>query len=146
MSRTPIAAICVATLVAVAAVVLSSAGAQEGGVEAENADAADSQVAAASVKHVVLFKFKESATPEVIAQIEAGFAALPEKIDGIIDFDWGTNNSPENLNEGFTHCFIVTFKDAAARDAYLPHPAHQEFVKLLRPHLEQPLVVDFSPQ
>ncbi len=143
MSRAPLVALCTVTLFSLVAVVLSSALAQEQRAQEDEDAVAD---VAAPVKHVVLFKFKESATPEVIAEIEAGFAALPAKIDGIIDFEWGTNSSPENLNEGFTHCFIVTFKDAAARDAYLPHPAHQEFVKVLRPHLEQPLVVDFTPK
>ena len=36
---------------------------------------------------------------------------LPSKIDAIKDFEWGTNNSPENLAQGFTHCFFVTFAD-----------------------------------
>ncbi len=61
------------------------------------------------------------------------------------DLEWGTNNSPEGLNQGFTHCFLVTFESKDDRDAYLPHPAHQEFVTLLRPYLKEALVVDFAP-
>ena len=84
------------------------------------------------LRHVVLFKFQESATDEDIRQIEAAFAALPGKIDSIVD-----------LEKGFTHCFLVTFADEAGRAQYLPHPAHQEFVKLLKPHLEDVTVVDY---
>ena len=51
--------------------------------------------------------------------------------------------SVENKSEGFTHGFVVTFRDAKGRDAYLPHPAHQEFVKLVGPRLEKALVFDY---
>lgn len=98
---------------------------------------------AALLRHVVLFSFKETTSPEQIAQIEAAFAALPAKIDEIYDFEWGTDVSVENLAQGFSHCFLVTFQTERDRDTYLPHPAHQEFGALLRPHLEKVLVVDY---
>lgn len=95
------------------------------------------------LRHVVLLKFEDGAPPEKVAEIEAAFAALPEKIDTIVDFEWGTNNSPEGLNQGFTHCFLVTFNDAAGRAKYLPHPAHKAFVELLKPQLDKVLVIDY---
>ncbi len=146
MRRSSIVALCAVTLSAITAVVLSSAPAQEQGAQENNKEETTATEPATPVVHVVLFKFNADASPDTIAEIEDGFAALPTKIEGIVDFDWGINSSPENLNEGFTHCFIITFKNAAARDVYLTHPAHQEFVKVLKPHLEKPLVVDFSPK
>jgi hypothetical protein len=104
---------------------------------------ASQQQAGQVLRHVVLFKFKDSSTPEQIKSVEDAFSALPGKINTIIDYEWGTNVSPENLAQGFTHCFLVTFKNAADRDAYLPHPAHKEFGKVLGPHLDKVLVVDF---
>jgi hypothetical protein len=95
------------------------------------------------LRHVVLFKFKDSATPEQVKSVVDAFSALPEKINTIVGYEWGTNVSPENLAQGFTHCFLVTFKNAADRDAYLPHPAHKEFGKILGPHLDKVLVIDF---
>jgi len=95
------------------------------------------------LRHVVLFEFKDGTSAEKVAEIERAFAALPEKIPAIVDFEWGTNNSPEGLDRGLTHCFLVTFEDEAGRDTYLPHPAHKKFVKLLRPHLEEAVVVDY---
>ena len=95
------------------------------------------------VRHVVLFKWKDGTPPSKVREIEDGFRGLPGKIAGIADFEWGTDVSPEGLSEGFTHCFLVTFRDAKARDAYLPHPAHKAFVGLLEPHLEKALVVDY---
>ena len=95
------------------------------------------------VRHVVLFKFKDGAPPEAVRAIEEKFRGLKSRIPDILDFEWGTNVSPEKLDQGFTHCFFVTFPDAKARDAYLPHPAHQEFVEVLKPHLDKALVVDY---
>jgi hypothetical protein len=107
-----------------------------------SATAQDSS-SAAPLRHVVLFKFKDDATKEQIEEIVAGFQALPKKIEGITAFEWGTNNSPEGLADGFTHCFVVTFDNAKSRDGYLPHQAHKDFVAILRPRLDKVLVVDY---
>jgi len=95
------------------------------------------------VRHVVLFKFKEGTTDRQIKKVEDAFRELPSKIHEIAGYEWGTNISPENLNQGFTHCFLVTFNDAKGRDAYLPHPAHNAFGKVLGPYLDKVLVIDF---
>lgn len=95
------------------------------------------------VRHVVIFKFKATATPEQIKSVEDAFRALPTKIPNVEGYEWGTNVSPENLAQGFTHCFLLTFPTTAARDAYLPHPAHKAFGKLLHPYLDKVFVIDF---
>jgi hypothetical protein len=95
------------------------------------------------LRHVVLFKFKDSSSAADIASVENAFRALPSKIKVIKKFEWGTNNSPENLAQGFTHCFFVTFKSEADRAAYLPHPDHKAFVAVLQPHLDKVLVLDY---
>ena len=97
-------------------------------------------------RHAVFFKFKDSATPAQIKEIEDGFRALPSKIDVVTGFEWGTNVSPENLNDGFTHCFFVTFKDKAGIETYIPHPAHKAFVDLLKPQLDKVFVLDYVAQ
>ena len=101
------------------------------------------EVPAKVLRHVVLFSFKESASRSQIRQIEQAFYALPAKIREIHAFEWGTDVSVENLAQGYTHCFLVTFLSEADRDVYLPHPAHQAFVSLIQPHLAQALVVDY---
>lgn len=95
------------------------------------------------LRHVVLFGFTPETTPDEVHAIEAAFAALPAQIAEIIDFEWGTDVSVENAARGYTHCFLVTFRDAAGRDRYLPHPAHQRFVEMARPHFAQVLVIDY---
>lgn len=95
------------------------------------------------LRHVVLFKFKDEAQPEQIKAVEDAFRALPSKIKEIKDLEWGTNNSPEGLNEGLTHCFFVTFASEEDRAAYLPHPDHKAFGAVLSPILDKVVVVDY---
>lgn len=95
------------------------------------------------LRHVVMFKFKDGTSDEDIKKIEEAFKALPSKIKEIYAFEWGTNNSPESHAQGLTHCFLLTFKSEADRAVYLPHPAHKEFGKILGPHLDKVVVVDY---
>ena len=99
--------------------------------------------AAEKIQHVVSFKFKRTAPPEDIQRVVTAFAGLKGKIPQIKALEWGTNISPENLNQGFTHCWILTFASAADRDAYLVHPDHKEFGRNLGPVLEAVFVIDF---
>ena len=95
------------------------------------------------LRHVVLFAFKDAATPPQIQEIERAFAHLPDQIAAIYEFEWGTDVSVEQLSQGYTHCFLVTFLSEADRNVYLPHPAHQAFVAMLQPQLEKALVIDY---
>ena len=98
------------------------------------------------LRHVVLFKFKEASSVEDVKMVEAAFKALPEAISEIKAYEWGTNNSPEGLNQGLTHCFLLSFDNEAGRDAYLIHPDHKKFGKMLGPHLDKVTVVDYWAQ
>jgi len=98
------------------------------------------------VKHVVLFSFKETTTEETKAELIRGYEDLTTKIDVMRHFEWGADISVEDLQGGFSHCFITTFDNVAGRDAYIPHEAHQAYVKVLLPHLEKLLVLDYVPE
>ena len=100
------------------------------------------------VRHVVAFKYKSGATEDQIRQVTDAFRDLKKKIPGIVSFERGVNISPEGKNLGFTHVYLLTFEDAKARDAYLPHAEHKKFGELLGKLgvLENVFVVDFVPQ
>ena len=98
------------------------------------------------LKHTVLFAFKDTASEQDIQSVVNAFAKLKHEIDEVQDLEWVTNVSIENLDQGFTHCFQLSFLSEADRNAYLPHPAHQAFGKLLAPHLDKVLVVDYWAQ
>jgi hypothetical protein len=113
--------------------------------------AADAPAAAANqgkqmLYHVVAIKFKPEAKPQQIKAVETAFAQLKTKIPGVTSLNWGTNVSPEQKNKGFTHCFVLTFATEKDRDAYLPHPEHKAFGKLLGPIMADVLVIDFWSQ
>lgn len=96
------------------------------------------------VKHVALFRFKEGTAQEQIDKVLEALMDLTESIPGIEDYVAGTNISPEGLNKGFTHGFVMTFTDAAARDAYLPHPEHERVKADVLPFIEDVVVFDFE--
>ncbi len=96
-----------------------------------------------SLRHVVLFKFKDGTAEADIQKVVDAFTALPSKIDVIKSIEWGTNNSPEGLDQGFTHSFFLTFASEEDRAIYLPHPDHKAFGAVLGPHLDKVLVVDY---
>ena len=125
---------CGLTMSLVFALVLVASGAKK---------PAEKDPSVGKLRHVVLFKFKDGTKAEDVKKVEDAFRALPSKIPTIKDFEFGTNNSPEGLANGFTHCFFLTFDDDAGRAVYLPHPAHKAFGGLLGPHLDKVLVVDY---
>ncbi len=105
-------------------------------------EAADKKKAK-QLRHFVCFKYKAEASKAKIAGVEEAFAALENKITEIKAFEKGTNNSPEGLNKGFKHCYLITFGSEKDRDAYLVHPAHKKFVELVGPVVEDVFVVDY---
>jgi hypothetical protein len=96
-----------------------------------------------NLRHVVALKFKEGTTEPQIREVEEAFRALKKKIPAIHALEWGTNNSPESHDKGFTHCFILTFQSEKARADYLPHPDHKAFGRVLGPVLEDVFVIDY---
>ncbi len=95
------------------------------------------------LRHVVMYKFKDAATPDQVQQVVDAFASLPKKIDTIAGFEHGTNVSPEGKSEGFTHVFVVTFRDEAGRETYLKHPAHDAYVQVVKDKREKVIVFDY---
>ncbi|PRP79276.1 stress responsive alpha-beta barrel domain-containing protein [Planoprotostelium fungivorum] len=80
------------------------------------------------VRHVVGFKFK----PEYLESEE--FSTLKEKagllrdIPNVIEVHWGKNFAARSVDK-YDYVLEVTFVDAAAVDAYLPHPIHKHFAE-----------------
>ena len=77
------------------------------------------------IRHVVLVRFRADLFEAEIGAVLAELAALRTVLPGMRAFAAGRNVSVEPLSCGYTHAFTCDFADAAARDAYLVHPAHQ---------------------
>ena len=96
------------------------------------------------VQHIALFRFKLGTGAEFIQRVVDELRRLTKVIPGVTDFSIGTNSSPEGLADGLTHGFVMTFKNAAARDGYLPHPEHEKFKALVLPYIEKVVVFDYD--
>jgi hypothetical protein len=96
------------------------------------------------LKHVVMYKFKPEISAAQVQEVVDTFAGLPSKIDTIIGFETGTNVSEEGKSEGFTHVFVVTFRDKAGLKTYLDHPAHAEYVQVVKGRREKVIVFDYE--
>jgi len=78
------------------------------------------------ITHLVLLRIRKDVPQAKIEAVFGELAGLKGKIAGLTSFSGGRYSSPEGLQRGFTHGFSMTFTDAAARDAYLPHPEHEK--------------------
>ncbi len=105
------------------------------------------QTSSGDLRHVVIFKFKETSSKASVDSVIKSFMGLAKKIPVIKSMEWGLNDSPENFHQGFTHCFVITFSNKKDRDeVYQKHPAHMEFQKVLGPHMEKVFVVDYKAE
>jgi hypothetical protein len=98
----------------------------------------------AKIKHIALVKFKEGTSEEQVSQLFEHMLDLTENVPGIEDYVSGANSSPEGLNQGFTHAFVMTFSDAPARDAYLANQEHERVKAEFMPHIDSVIVFDFE--
>lgn len=96
------------------------------------------------IRHLLLIRFKDSADATEIEKLRALFEAMPAKVAGFESVEWGVNDSPEQLNQGYTHAVVMTFADEAGRQRYLPHPEHEALKSVFKPLLDDIIVVDYQ--
>ncbi|WP_295891771.1 Dabb family protein [uncultured Vibrio sp.] len=96
------------------------------------------------IRHILLIKFKETASPADIDNLKGLFESMPKKVEGVHSVEWGINDSPEGKNQGYTHSVLMTFSDEAGRQNYLPHAEHETLKQAFRPLLEDVIVFDYT--
>ena len=96
------------------------------------------------VKHIVLLKFKDGTSEEQINGFFDEVLDISETVSGVEDYVSGSNSSRENKNQGLTHGYIMTFADAAVRDAYLATEEYIRYKKMAEPLIETSTVFDFE--
>ena len=97
-----------------------------------------------SVKHIALLQFKAETSASQIEECFKVIRGLKENISQVQDYQGGVYSSPEGLNQGFTHGFIMTFASVQDRDAYLVHPVHEQAKAAVLPHVANVIVFDFQ--
>ncbi|KAB2606567.1 hypothetical protein D8674_006284 [Pyrus ussuriensis x Pyrus communis] len=92
-------------------------------------------------KHLVIVKFKENVLMEEILK---DMEKMVAEIDDIKSFEWGQDlESLEMLRQGFTHAFLMTFKNKEDYSVFLGHPKHQEFSATFSTVIEKIVLLDF---
>jgi|HubBroStandDraft_6_1064221.scaffolds.fasta_scaffold135298_2 hypothetical protein len=110
---------------AVGAVALASLNLEEG---------ARAESDSASVFHVFAFQWKQGTTDAQKERASKDIAAFQGVIPGLLQTHVGPNISPRG--KGYTLGGIMQFKDKAALDAYVQHPAHQSLLAWLVPLID----------
>lgn len=103
--------------------------------------------------HLVQFKFKPEVGESAIRDVCNGFISLKDTCihaasqkPYIKSVTGGRDNSPEGLQNGFTHAFVVEFESEEDRDYYVKtDEAHSAFAAILRSLAAGLQVVDFTP-
>ncbi|MDT3376487.1 Dabb family protein [Labrys portucalensis] len=100
------------------------------------------------IRHIVLARLRPDLSKQETETLLTAIRGMKTKIPGILQIEIGSDNSPEGLARGYGHAFTVDFVDAAARDAYLPHPHHatvaQALVAATQGGVDGLLVLDFE--
>lgn len=91
--------------------------------------------------HIVMFQFKEENKVENIARVKAMLEALPAQIDTLKSMEVGIDIS--RSERSFDLSLISVFDDQAGLDVYVPHPAHQEVVSIIKEVTLLSKVVDY---
>ncbi|KJZ76729.1 hypothetical protein HIM_04065 [Hirsutella minnesotensis 3608] len=110
-----------------------------------------------AIHHIVLFQFKDDATPEVVQDTCTKMLGLkdscihPTTAKPYVKASMGGKNmSIEGLENGITHAFVVEFETLADRDFYVKEDkVHHGFVQqyILAPEapIAKAQVIDFVP-
>lgn len=95
------------------------------------------------IQHIVLFRFKDSATPGQIVEARDALLAMKKQIPEIRDIHFGPNLGPSVKD--FSHVLIVSCADMGAVQTYLDHPVHRQTIdRYVAPVREARLAADLE--
>lgn len=77
------------------------------------------------IRHIVLIKFKPDVSEDTISSLFAELRDIEKQVSGIRDIISGRSESPEKIERGYMHGFVVDFDDWDALERYQTHPDHK---------------------
>ncbi len=83
------------------------------------------------IRHIVLTRFKAAVSEDTIAEIYRGLAALVDQLDAASGFTGGRSTSPEQIERGYMHGFVIDFESRDALQNYADNPEHKRLGGLL---------------
>jgi len=93
------------------------------------------------LNHIVLLKFKDHVTEEMIQALEGLLEDLPNKIFEIHSYEFGRDILHSNRSYDFG--LVSLFANTEAMKRYQDHPDHQIVLKKIGSMCESVCVVDF---
>jgi len=97
------------------------------------------------IKHIVLYKFKETISQDIINDILEKFNNCKNTLDGIIDIQFGDNCSlKKHLNHGFNYGLFMTFEDIEVIKKYNELEEHKKAQEIMKEYQEDVLVFDIE--
>jgi len=76
------------------------------------------------IQHIVLLTFRDDVTETQITALFDALHRIEGQIPGLLSITAGKSESPEAMERGYMHGFVVDFADWAALAAYQAHPEH----------------------
>lgn len=77
------------------------------------------------IRHIVLIRFKPELTETDIAALFAELHRIQGKVPGLLAITSGRSESPEQMERGYMHGFVVDLADWDALQAYQDNADHQ---------------------
>lgn len=77
------------------------------------------------IRHIVLTKFKPAVSEATIKGIYDGLAAVTDKLPGAANFTGGRSHSPEQIERGYMHGFVIDFDSWEALQTYADNEEHK---------------------
>lgn len=75
--------------------------------------------------HIVLIKFQPDLAEARIRELFAELHAIRSQVKGILSITSGRSESPEKIERGYMHGFVIDFEDWDALETYQNHPDHK---------------------
>lgn len=86
------------------------------------------------IRHIVLIKFAAPTDAATIAALFDELHQIEGKLPGLLAITSGRSESPEQMERGYMHGFVVDFTDWAGLQAYQDHADHQRLGAKLVAH------------
>lgn len=97
------------------------------------------------IKHVVLYKFSDTISADVINDIIKKFNCCKEKLDGIIEINFGYNCSlKKHFDHGFNYGLFMTFENKETIIKYNELDEHKKAQEIMSKYQEDLLVFDIE--
>lgn len=88
------------------------------------------------IRHIVLIRFRDDTAQTTMDAIFADLHRIQTVLPGILSITSGQSKSPEAMERGHMHGFVVDFTDWGALAAYQDHADHKRLGASLVAHAQ----------